>query len=239
MQQARRLGALRAIAVCQCFNGALEFQAAHWPEAEAALRESIQLFRQIGAATGEALACQRLGMLQTARGQLEEGLCTLEDGVVAAKRALLRAHLLGRLHAALARNRLLAGDLPAADQALSLGFTLTESHGHCVMCESLLLPVAVSIRIAQGELVAAEEYYHQLDAAATQYGSRTWVGLACQARGELAAARGDVEAALAYYAEAQAGFQAAGNEYEATQCLEAMTRLQQQQSTPGLVAAQA
>jgi predicted negative regulator of RcsB-dependent stress response len=239
MQQARRLGALRAIAVCQCFNGALEFQATHWPEAEAALRESIQVFRQIGASAGEALACQHLGGLQTARGQLEEGLCTLEDGVVAAKRALLRAHLLGRLHAAMARNRLLAGDLPAADQALSLGFTLTESHGHCVMCESLLLPVAVSIRIAQGELVAAEEYYHQLDAAATQYGSRTWVGLACQARGELAAARGDIEAALAHYAEAQAGFQAAGNEYEATQCLEAMTRLQQQQSTPGLVAAQA
>jgi hypothetical protein len=72
-----------------------------------------------------------------------------------------------------------------------------------------------------------------------QYGSRTWVALACQARGELAAARGDVEAALAYYAEAQAGFQAAGNEYETAQCLETMTRLQQQQSVPGLVNAQA
>ena len=95
MQQARRMGAPRAIALSQSFNGALEFQAGNWSEAEAALRESIQLFRQIGAAGGEALSCQRLGVLQTARGQLDEALSTLGDGVVAAKHALLRAHLQG------------------------------------------------------------------------------------------------------------------------------------------------
>jgi hypothetical protein len=73
-EQARRMGAPRAIALCQCFSGALEFQAGHWAAAEAALHESIQLYREIGAASGEALACQRLGVLQTARGQFDEGL---------------------------------------------------------------------------------------------------------------------------------------------------------------------
>ena len=72
MQQARRMNAPRAIALCQCFNGVLEFQAGHWVEAENALRESIQLYREIGAASGEALACQRLGLLLTARGELDE-----------------------------------------------------------------------------------------------------------------------------------------------------------------------
>ena len=43
LAQARRMGAPRAIALCQCFNGALEYQAGHWREAEAALRESIRL----------------------------------------------------------------------------------------------------------------------------------------------------------------------------------------------------
>jgi len=161
MQQARRMGAPRAIALCQNFNGALELQAGHWAEAEAALQESIDLFRQIGAAGGEAQSLQRLGVLQTEQGRLDEALSTLEDGVVAAKHALLRAHLLGRLHAAIAHNRLLAGDLPAAAQALALGQALTESHGHCPLCESLLLPVAVSVRIAQGDLAAAEEYCNQ------------------------------------------------------------------------------
>lgn len=220
------MGAPRAIALCQNFNGALEFQVGHWSEAEEALRESIQLFRQIGAADGEALSCQRLGILQTARGQLDEALSTLEEGVVAAKHAKLRAHLQGRLQAAIARNRLLADDLPAAVYALSLGLVLTESHGHCPLCEALLLPVAVSVRIAQGDLAAAEEYCRQLDEATTRYGSHTWVALASQARGELAAARGDIEAASAYYTEARAGFRTARNEHAAAQCLAALTQLQ-------------
>lgn len=220
------MGAPRAIALCQSFNGALEFQVGHWSEAEAALRESIRLFRQIDAADGEALSCQRLGILQTARGQLDEALSTLEDGVVAAKHAKLRAHIQGRLYAAIARNRLVAGDLPAADQALSLGQALTESHGHCPLCESLLLPVAISIRIAQDDLEAAAEYCRQLDEATTRYGSRTWVALASQSKGELAATRGDIEAAKRYYAQAQAGFQDAKNEYVAAQCQKALTQLQ-------------
>ncbi len=233
MQQARRMGAPRAIALCHVFNGTVELQAGHWTEAEADLREAIDLFRQIGAAAGEAVACQQLGVLQTVQGNLEEGLATLEDGVLAAKRALMRAHLLGRLHAAIARNRLLAGDLPAADHALSLGFTLTEEHGHCTTCESLLLPVAVSIRLAQGDLAAAEDYGRQLDEAAVRYGSRTWLATAARTRGELAAARGEIDTAVACFQEAYEGFQAANNEYEAALCREAVVRLQEQRVVAG------
>ena len=230
MQQAQRLGAPRAIAVCHVFNGTVEFQTGHWTEAEADLRRAIQLFRQIGAAAGEALSCQRLGVLQTAQGKLAEGLSTLEDGVVAAKQALLRNHLLGRLHAAIARNRLLAGDLPAADHALSLGLALTEDHGHCTICESLLLPVAVSIRLAQGDLAAAEAYWRQLDEAAARYQSRTWLATASRSRGELAAARGELELAAACYQEAYEDFLAANYEFEADQCREALARLRQNSS---------
>jgi tetratricopeptide (TPR) repeat protein len=68
------MGAPRAIALCQCFNGALEFQAGRWSEAEPALRESIKLYHELGAAAGEALALQRLGTLLTARGRLDEAL---------------------------------------------------------------------------------------------------------------------------------------------------------------------
>src|SRR5262245_14531846 len=196
------MGAPRAIALCQCFTGALEFQAGHWADAEAALGESIQLYREIGAASGEALACQRLGVLQTARGQLDDGQATLEEGVVAAERALMRAHCLTRLYAAMARNRLAAHDVPAADQALALGLAMSERHGHCTTCDALLLPAAVSVRVAQGDLAAAETFCRQLDAAADQYASRMWVAMARQARGELVATRGDVDRALACYAEA-------------------------------------
>jgi tetratricopeptide (TPR) repeat protein len=216
------MGAPRAIALCQCFNGALEFQAGHWAEAEAALRESIQLYREIGASSGEALACQRLGVLQTARGQLAEGLATLEEGILAAERALMRAHCLTRLYAAMARNRLTAGDLTAAGQALDLGLAMSERHGHCTTCDGLLLPAAVSVRIAEGDFVAAETFCRRFDEAAEQYASRLWLAMALQSRGELSAAQGQIDLALRYYTEAQAGFATAGIDYEAARCLGAI-----------------
>jgi hypothetical protein len=60
------MGAPRAITLCQCFNGALEFQG-YWIEARSVLRESVKLYRELGAASGEARS-QRLGILLTARG---------------------------------------------------------------------------------------------------------------------------------------------------------------------------
>jgi ATP/maltotriose-dependent transcriptional regulator MalT len=231
-EQARRMGAPRAIALCQCFMGALEFQAGHWAEAEAALRESIQIYRELDAASGEALACQRLGVLQTARGQLDEGLASLEEGVIVAERALMRAHCLTRLYAAIARNRLAAGDLRAADQALELGLAMSARHGNCTVCDALLLPAAVSVRVAQGDLAAAETFCRQLDAAAEQYASRMWVAMARQARGELAAAQGEIDAALRAYGEAQTGFAAAGHDYEAARCLDSAAALRLRRGTP-------
>jgi predicted negative regulator of RcsB-dependent stress response len=226
LAEARRMGAPRAVALCQCFDGALEFQAGHWDAAEAALRESIRLHRDIGAASGEALACQRLGVLLTARGQLDEAKAILEEGLIAAERALLRAHCLTRIYAALARNRLVAGDLAAAEDALTQGLAMSQRHGHCTTCDALLLPAAVGVRAAQSDWPAAEVFCQKLDEAAREYGSRTWQAMARQARGELAAARGHTADALAHYAEAQSAFALAGNHAEAEHCRSAMAALQ-------------
>ncbi len=225
LTQAQRMGATRAVALCHCFDGTLEFQSGHWASAEAALRDSIQLFQQIGAAFGEALACQRLGALLTASGRIDEGLATLYEGRAAAERALLRTHCLTRVNASLVRNRLAAGDLLAADQALTLGLTLSERHGNCSTCYSLLLPAAISLRIAQGNLEEALRFCLQLDQAATKYASHMWVAMAHQAHGELAAAQGKHEAALNDYANALSSFRAAGNEYETARCLTAIAAL--------------
>ena len=222
------MSASRAIAFCYCFDGALEFQAGHWEAAEASLRESIRLHHEIGAASGEALACQRLGVLLTARGRLDDARAILEEGLIAAERALLRAHCLTRIYAALARNRLAADDLAAADDALALGLAMSERHDHCTTCDALLLPAAISVRAAQNDWLAAETFCQQLDEAATEYGSRTWLAMARQARGELAATLGKQDEALACYAEAQAAFALAGNQAEAERCQAAVAGLQLQ-----------
>ncbi len=185
----------------------------------------MQLHRDIGAASGEALACQRLGVLLTARGRLSEAQAILEEGLLAAESALLRAHCLTRLYAALARNRLTAGDLAAAGDALAQGLAMSDRHGHCTTCDALLWPAAIGVRAAQKDWLAAEAFCLKLDAAGAEYGSRTWAAMARQARGELAAAQGQYDLAAAYYAEAQAAFALAGNHAEAERCQQAQTAL--------------
>jgi hypothetical protein len=232
-EQAQRMNAPRAIALCQCFNGALEFQAGHWAEAEVGLRESIKLYRELGAASGEALAWQRLGVLQTAQGRLDDAMAAFQEGIIVAERATMRAHCLARLYASMTRNRLLAGDVEAADRALALGMAMGERHGNCSTCHALLLPAAVSVRVAQRDFAAAEAFCRQLDEAAERYGSRTWVAMARQSRGELAAAQSQFDDALNYYAEAQAGFMASGNQYEAARCLAASAAIRLARRAPG------
>jgi len=233
LAQAQRMGATRAIALCHCFAGALEFQSGHWSEASDALRQSIQLYREIGAASGEALACQRLGVLQTACGQLAEGLATLYEGLAAAERALMRAHCLTRVYATIVRNRLAATDLLAADNALTLGLAMSERHGNCATCDALLLPVAISVRVAQGDFSAAETFCRQLDEAAEKYASHMWVAMARQSRGELAKAQEKLDDALRYYAEALTAFRTAGNEYESARCLTATASVLLTRNVPG------
>jgi len=221
------MSAPRAIALCQCFNGALEFQAGHWDDAEKELLESIRLYSEIGAASGESIARQRLGLVMTAQGRLEEARDMLQEGAAVAERAVMRAHCLTRVYATLAHNRLVADDLEAADQALGLGLSMSERHGNCSTCDALLLPVAVSVRVAQNDLEQAEKFSQRLDAASKEYGSQMWIAMANQSRAGLLSAQGKVEEAIARYKDAQRGFLEAGNQYEATRCETAQEKLQQ------------
>jgi ATP/maltotriose-dependent transcriptional regulator MalT len=219
------MNAPRAIALCQCFNGALEFQAGYWDKAEAELRESIRLYSEIGAASGEAIARQRLGLVLTSQGKLDEAKVMLQEGAAVAERAIMRAHCLTRVYATLAHNRLMAEDLEGAEQALGLGLSMSERHGNCSTCDALLLPVAVSVRIAQDDLDQAEVFSRRLDAAAKEYGSQTWKAMAHQSRAELSAAKGNIDDALLLYENARQGFLKAGNFYEATRCEKALDQL--------------
>ncbi|MFP3854833.1 MAG: tetratricopeptide repeat protein [Anaerolineales bacterium] len=223
--QARRMNAPRAVALCQCFNGALEFQAGRWDDAEAALQESIELHRQLGAASGEALAWQRLGVLRTARGEYDQAMAALQEGLATAEQAVMRAHCLARLYASMASNRLQAGDHDAAQEALQLGLAMGERHGSCTTCDALLLPIAVKVSLAQDKQQAAEDYCRQLDRAAEDYGSQAWLAMAAEAKGELAKARDDLDLAIEHFGEAQKLFQTAGSRYQAAMTLAALADL--------------
>jgi hypothetical protein len=102
---------------------------------------------------------------------------------------------------------------------------MSERHGNCSTCDALLLPVAVSVRIAQNDLDQAEVFFKRLDAAANEYRSQMWRAMALQSGAELSAARGNLEEAIRDYERAQQDFLQAGNHYEAGRCQKALDRL--------------
>lgn len=218
-RQARRMEAPRAVALCMNFGGALDFQRGRWDQAEASLREAVSLYQELQSASGEALSLQRLAVLLTARGALDEAMAVFEDGVLVAERASMRSHCLTRLYASMARNRLAAVDVEGASGFLEDGERTAERHGHCVTCNALLLPEAVRVQVARGRLDDAEAAARTLEETAERSGSRAWTAMARHARARVRAARGDADQAVAAFEEAQAAYVKAGNRYEAARCL--------------------
>jgi DNA-binding SARP family transcriptional activator len=225
LEQARRMKAPRAIALCENFAGTVDFLAGRWDEADAQLRRAIEGFRLVGSASGEALSLQRLAILLTARGQLDEARRLLGEGIVVGERAAMRSHCLTRMYASLARNRLAAGDHPSASESLREGLAEAARHGHCTTCNSLLLPEAVRVELASGNLSGAETYARSLDDVARRFGSRVWIAMAEHARGRVAAARGDLDDARGALDRARRAFDEIGSPYEAARCAMAASRL--------------
>jgi tetratricopeptide (TPR) repeat protein len=218
-EQAVRMGAPRAIALCRSFGGFLRFQLGDWSRAESELREAIALYRDIGSASGEALSLQRLGVILTARGAIEEGMVALEEGIAAAERATMRSHCLTRLYASMARNSLAAGNPLAAEELIVVGEETARRHWYCLTCNALLLPEAVRTRIAVGRVDVADREAGELEEIAQRFGSSAWSAMALNARARVLAAREEWEGAYGHFAEARRSFQNIQSRYEAARCL--------------------
>ncbi|MGZ3477834.1 MAG: ATP-binding protein, partial [Polyangiales bacterium] len=191
LEQAQRMKAPRAVALCESFAGTLDFQTGRWNEAESQLRRAIDRFRQVGSASGEALSLQRLAVLLTARGDLDAGRACIDEGIVVGGRAAMRSHCLTRLHATLARNRLAADDRDGAHVSLREGLAEAARHGHCATCNAHLLPEAVRVELAWGNQREAEVYATKLEDVAQRFGTRAWAAIATQARARVLGSRGD------------------------------------------------
>jgi tetratricopeptide (TPR) repeat protein len=213
------MGAPRAIALCRSFGGFLRFQLGDWSPAESELREAIALYRDIGSASGEALSLQRLGVILTARGAIEEGMAALEEGIAAAERATMRSHCLTRLYASMARNSLAAGNPLAAEELIAAGEETAGRHGYCLTCNALLLPEAVRTRIAVGQVDVADREAGELEEISRRFGSSAWSAMALHARARVLAARKEWEGAYRHFGDARRTFQSIQSRYEAARCL--------------------
>jgi tetratricopeptide (TPR) repeat protein len=206
------------MALCRNFGGFLDFQGGEWDQAERSLRSAVEIYRKLGGASGESLSLQRLGVLLTAKGRLDEAAAILDEAVVVAERSTMRSHALTRLYASIARNRLAAGDVEAADRALEQGQEEARRHGNCVTCSGLLLPESVRVHLAAGRHPAAREAADALQATAELYRSRAWVAMSRHARGRCLLASGDRAGAEDALKEAETAYAGYGDVYEVARC---------------------
>jgi ATP/maltotriose-dependent transcriptional regulator MalT len=213
------MGAPRALALCRCFGGQLEFQSGRYDDARTALDEAVALYREIGSASGESFSLQRLGVLQTVVGELDAGQAVMSGAIGVAERAAMRSHCLTRLHASLARNRLAAGDLEGAEQSLREGLDTARRHGHCVTCNALLLPEAVRVELALGNVDAADLHAADFEETAASFDSEAWRAMSAHARARVMLARDDKQNAADKFEQARLSFLAVDQPYEAARCL--------------------
>jgi DNA-binding SARP family transcriptional activator len=223
--RARREADGAALACGRLGEGSAALLAGDLVAAEVALREALREHRAAGAALGEALALEKLAGLLTAVGRIAEASDAIDEGIVAAERGTLRRHALVRLHAAAARNRLAAGALYAAEDAVRVASETASRHGECVPCDAALRPEAVRVLLLRGKIAAADEEAAQLLAIARARGGATLTALADVARARVLAAQGRPADAVTLLARARAGFLEVGQRYEAARCVRLEARL--------------
>lgn len=231
-ERARSRGVPEAVAVGRSGEGAAALAAGELDLAEAALQDALRGHRASGSALGEALALERLAVLLTVRGRLDEALDLVGEGIVVAERASLRRHALTRLHATEVRNRLAAGALYAAEAALREASEAAARHGECVACDAALRPEAVRVLVARGRLAEADREAALLETVATRRGGRVLGALAETARARVLAAQGDRAAALEALEGARVAFLDGGQRYEAARCVRLASRLAPEAAVP-------
>ncbi|MFL5261632.1 MAG: transcriptional regulator, partial [Anaeromyxobacteraceae bacterium] len=217
-ERAARRDATTALAIACAVEGAIAARAARWDAADALLREAAERFRRAGSAFGEAFALDGLAASLTARGRAEEGLSVLGRALLAGERAAPRRHALLRLHATLARNRLAAGALYAAEDALREASALSARHGACAVCAALFLPELARVHLARGRVADAAACAADLEDIAARHGGRGLGAVACAARGRVLLAEGRTGEGRAVLLAAARLHDDGGARYEAARC---------------------
>lgn len=229
LARAEQVGNVRATALCHHGIGATRYLTGDWRPAETALRRGIELASSVGSTFGALLGEHRLAVLETATGRIEPAERRLRaalDLALGSHNLMVLEHSPTRLLAALAANRLAAGDTDGAAEALDRGLeasaAVAAGFGECVTCDVLLFPVAVAVRLARGEMDEAERACRRVEDSTAWFHGRAWIATAYEVRGLLAHARGDRDVAADLLGRARAAFAVLGQPYDEARCTAAL-----------------
>src|SRR5262245_47646362 len=205
---------MRTLAYCYSYIGATEYLQGKFADASASLERSADLYRQIAAPSGEAMALQRLGAVRTALGEWDQALGDLHRALEIAQGYILQSHSMMRIYATLARNRLEAADFSAGLTYAESGLAIEEERGRCLICGVLLYPATAVAYARTGNLVAGRRFARLASDSATEYGSKFFFGLASQATGMVEGMDANWDEAFAALDRSERAFTAIPHSYE-------------------------
>jgi DNA-binding SARP family transcriptional activator len=206
-QLATDAGARRGLVFATTLLGEAELLAGRLAEAERWLRSAVELARDVGADSAEVLALLRLGEAQVADGRRREGARLIAEAAEAAVWAPLARHLVPLANEATVRA---ADGVEAALAAVDAAEAGADHSSLCVFCSVGYAAAASAACAARGRVEMAQALLARAEGAAARWRERRWAAVIGEARGALAAARGEREDATALLDEAAERFEDAG-----------------------------
>ncbi|MFR9804663.1 ester cyclase [Pseudonocardia sp. RS010] len=216
-EEAERLGAGRGLAFATTLRGEAELLSGALDDADADLREAARLSRDVGAATGEALALQRRAEVALHRGHHGEAAGLLDDALDIARESDVGFHLFDRIYgtriAAATDPDTMIVRIEEAEQGVR-GPSET-----CPGCRITLTAPAAIAAARGGDLDRAARYARDTeDLAAVVMRLPGWDATVQEVNGHLAAALGDPGRATEHFRSAATAFHGAGRPLDAARC---------------------
>ena len=215
--EAAKLGADRGRAFAVTLRGEAKLLNGQLDAAEADLVEGGRLHHAIGGATGEALSLQRRAELAMHRGQRELARALLDDALDVARESDVGFHLLDRIYG----TRIAIA--PDPDNALGVVEEAEMAvRGPLETCPGCRITFAIPATIASARAHETELAGGHL--RASEYLANVvmrlpaWHAALHEARGHVALAAGDRQAARRCFATAAQGFRAAGHPLDEARC---------------------
>ncbi|MEX0761017.1 MAG: hypothetical protein WD333_01065 [Dehalococcoidia bacterium] len=225
LARAQEVGNRRAESLCYHALGAVQYLRGEWSGSREAFNQSVSLAWDVGATFGVVLGEQRLALLETGLGRLDEArerLLRVLDIARNSDNMMVQVHSFTRVLSTLCLNRLEAGDLAGATDYLAQGLASQQETGECIPCDALLYPAAVPVYIGLGDMDRAKWACARAEDTAATFGSLAWSAVTSHLRGILASASGDSESAALNLRRALEQFQELEQPYDVASTLEAL-----------------
>jgi DNA-binding CsgD family transcriptional regulator len=185
-----------------CYLASLEIRAGNWLQAQAAAEESLELAREVGDVVTQVFAHRQLTKVTVLRGELKRARELASEGLRladVARTPVFRLQILTDL----ALLELSLGDAKAAAAQFEDIARVVRDAGFGDPDLLSFVPDQVEALIATGELDEAGAALTAYESQARQLDLKVALACARRCRGELAAARGDLDAAVETLAQAR------------------------------------